>query len=403
MLRRITVAVIFLFVLPGLAMAQTYPPAEGEWVTVKSFAAPMETPENVKVAKNGIIYTSLLVTGQIHRQDPFAQTGDYYADFAAEMAPEMCAPGQMAGVTGIAMEESFFLGPNDDPTFYVNVLSCDPAKHGVWVLNPDGTKELVATAPFGTLINGAVLAGDWVFLVGSFGNTVFMTHKDDRGGTVANFVSDDLFGFDPTIPPPPEVQIMPGPNGLVYDKYSKVLGVGNSGKNEFYEIEVTGNLHNPADPPVAGDVYYMAEAPGFDDGVYGYKYIKNARGRTVDMHRVVVNGGDYLATLTMSDLDTGTYTPLCGTYTGENGHPYSECGLDGPTDVWLTQEFVHTGSGWELRNVLVVSNASFFLLGMPNTIGAPSLMALGTDIVPNKFRYRLQYLFYSLINGRLPW
>lgn len=402
MRRMFTMAVIGLFLFASTAMAQTYPPAEGEWVTVKQFTPPMETPENVKVAKNGIIYTSLLITGQVHRQDPFAGVGDYYADFAAEMSPSMCAPGQMAGITGLAMDEPLILGPNDDPTFYVNVLSCDPAKHGIWVLHPDGSKELVATAPFGTLINGAVLAGEWVFIVESFGNTIYMASKDDRGGEVAEFVSDDLFGFDPTIPPPPEVQIMPGPNGLVFDKFSKVLGVGNSGKDAFYEIDVFGNLNDPNDPPIAGAVYFQAPAIGFDDGAYGFKYIKNAHGRVVDMHRVVVHGGDYRATLTMSDLTAGTQEPLCGTYIGENGHPYSLCGLDGPTDVELFQEWVHTGSGWELRNVLVVSSASFLLLGMPNTIGAPSIKALGTDLVPMKGVYYLQYVLYSLLNGRMP-
>lgn len=398
--RTTTLALIGLFLCASTnsAIAQTYPPAPGEWVTVKNFTAPMETPENVKVSKNGVIYTSLLVTGQVHRYDPFAEVGEYYADFTAEMAPEMCAEGQMAGITGLAMEEPFFLWPNSDPTFYVNVLSCDPAKHGIWVLHPDGTKELVATAPFGTLINGAVLADEWIFIVGSFGNTIYMAHKDDRGGQVAAFVSDDLFGFDPTIPPPPEVALMPGPNGLVFDKYSKVLGVGNSGKDAFYEIDVFGPLNDPNDPPIAGAVTFKAPAIGFDDGTYGYKYIRNAQGAVVDMHRVVIHGGDYRATLTVSDLTAGTQEPLCGTYIGENGHPYSECGLDGPTDVWFTQEWV----GWELRNVLVVSSASFLLLGMPNTIGAPSIKALGTDMVPMKTVYHLQYILYSLLNGRLP-
>jgi hypothetical protein len=332
-----TLAFLTLFLFGASTLTQAYPPAPGQAETIATFNYGYDTPESVTTDYYGNVYVSLLLTAEIVKIDPHTGSVELYEQF--DPAYQLCTPDQVPGVTGI------WINPLTK-VMYANVNTCDPATKGVYKIPNDGTAPvLLATVPMPALLNGIVKRGDMLYSTDSFSMTgaIYATSIWGNGSPADILVEDPLIAFDPTIPPPPGIPFMPGPNGI--QKYHGDLYVGHSGKNIIIRIPMRG--YGPGLQVGVPEVF--VDVLGVDDFAF-------------DTHGNVLFTNDPYCQL-------GKVTP------------------EGETTILLTAEDGLNGSTAAAfgrlfeRRVLFVTSAAFPFMPPPYNNGqAPNLKAYGYDI-----------------------
>lgn len=327
--------------MTGTAKAD-FPPAQGESEVVTTFQSNVEMPESIATDLDGTVYVGLFMPGQIVGLDP--ETGDTWLHAQFDLGFAMCAPDQAAGLTGMAL--NVLTG-----VIYVNVNTCDPSTHGLWKVLPDGTTSMVAIAPMGSLMNGLVKRGWYLYAVDSFSmtGTVYKTPVWNDGDPLGVLIEQDpLIAFDPTIPPPPGISFMPGANGL--QKYRGDLYVGHSGKNIIIKIPMSGWFR-----PTAGTPEWFVDAHGVDDFAFDWQgtvYFTND-----PFNQLVKVTPDNVATVLLTEAD----------------------GLNGSTAAAFGRLCD--------SHVLYVTSAAFPFMPPPYNNGqAPSVIAFGNDVAGYPFR-----------------
>ncbi|MFC1656029.1 hypothetical protein ACFL3C_04110 [Patescibacteria group bacterium] len=339
------VAVIGLFLFAGTAKAD-FPPAQGQAEDVVLYDFGLQMPESVTTDYYGNVYVGLFMSGmygEIMVVDPDTGTSQVYEQF--DLALQMCAPGQAAGVAGIWIHPF-------TRTMYANVNTCDPATKGVYKIPNDGSAPvLLSTAPVPALFNGIVKRGNMLYSTDSFSMTgaVYATPVDGFGAPAEVLVEHPLIAFDPTILPPPGIPFMPGANGI--QKYHGDLYIGHSGKNIIIKVPLSGYCTGIT----VGEPVWHVDAHGVDDFAFDWR------------------GNIYFTNDPFNELIKVTPNNVSTLLLDEND------GINGSTAAAF-------GRLWD-REVLFFTNAAFPFMPPPYNNGQPpSLMAYGNDIGGYWFR-----------------
>src|SRR5262249_45107125 len=137
---------------------QAHPLDGGSVQTLVNFdASKLEAPENLVIDRDGNIFMTLVLTGEVRKIGPDG-TQTTYALLPIGPPLSVCGPF-FNGVTGIALDNQGVL--------YVAAAACDPANRGVWRILLDGTEQLVANLPLEGLPNGIVLYKGFVYVADS--------------------------------------------------------------------------------------------------------------------------------------------------------------------------------------------------------------------------------------------
>lgn len=184
--------------IAGLLFAGTalaHPPDAGtvETLVLFDFLA-LETPEGIAIDRDGTIYLSLALTGEVRKISP---DGSQTSLAFLPIGPPLTPCFGFIGVQGA-------LALGRDGELYVSVASCNAADRGIWRVNPDGSTELVANLPPTALPNGIAVRRGWVYVADSIG---LIWRAPAAGGTA------EIWSDDPQLAPAPAAPF-PGANGL---------------------------------------------------------------------------------------------------------------------------------------------------------------------------------------------
>lgn len=181
--------------LPAALLA--HPPDAPQLEVIAAFnPAALETPESLAFDRDGNIYISLALTGEIRKIAPGGAQSTFIL-FPIGPPLTFCGPFFNA-VTGITID------PQDD-TLYASVVSCDLASRGVWRVTPDGTGEVLATLPLASIPNGIALRRGFLYVADSSLPRIWRVPAE--GGTAEVWIEDPLLAGD-------LVSNLPGANGL---------------------------------------------------------------------------------------------------------------------------------------------------------------------------------------------
>lgn len=256
MTTRFHVLALLSFVLLGLPASLTaHPPDAPQLEVVAAFnPAALETPESLAIDRDGNIYISLALTGEIRKIAPDG-TQSTFIQFPIGAPLTFCGPFFNA-VTGITID------PQDD-TLYASVVSCDLASRGVWRVTPDGTGEILATLPLESLPNGIALYRGFLYVADSFLPRIWRVPVE--GGTAEVWLEDPLLAGGPGLPGANGLKIFRhevyvasstqglivaipiGPNGAAgAPRVHAVLPAG-TGCDDF-DLDVHGSIYCTTDP-----------------------------------------------------------------------------------------------------------------------------------------------------------
>ena len=300
----------------GQALAAAPPPPVGTLETLILFdQLAGETPESIVFDRSDSAYISLAFLGEIRKVEP-----PYTAATSLAFLPiGFCAPAIPAVTLGLTIDRQDHL--------YAAVSSCDPANQGIWrVDTSDGSAELVAPAPAGTVINGIDVDGGFLYGADTFGGMVWRAPKG--GGDLQVWSADPLLAIPPGSP-------FPGPNGLRV--FRREVLVANSAAGTIVAIPIQPN-------GTAGAAYVRATLP-FPQGCDEF---------AIDVHGSIYCTTDPFNTLVRLDPDGTTEVLLT-----------AADGLDGPTSAAF-------GRRGRNRKNIYITNGAFPIFGGLQ----PSLMRL---------------------------
>lgn len=192
--------VLALLLILALAPAAllAHPPDAPSVETVALFdPSRLETPESIAIDRDGNIFISLALTGEIRKIAPDG-TQSTFIQFPIGAPLTFCG-AFFNGVIGITLD------PQDD-TLYAVVAACDPAIRGVWRVSPEGEAELVANLPLEGLPNGIALRRGYLYVADSILATIWRIPAD--GGVAEVWIEDPLLAGTTT------PALLPGANGL---------------------------------------------------------------------------------------------------------------------------------------------------------------------------------------------
>jgi sugar lactone lactonase YvrE len=243
-----------LLVVSGLVLlpagVAAHPPDAPRLEVVAAFnPAALETPENLVFDRDGNLFLSLALTGEIRKIAPDG-TQSTVIQFPIGAPLTFCGPFFNA-VTGIAID------PQDD-TLYASVVSCDLASRGIWRVTPDGTADILATLPLESLPNGLALRHGFLYVADSSLSRVWRVPAE--GGTAEVWFEDPLLAGGAGLP---------GANGLKIFHHEVYVSSSAQGLIVAIPIEPDGS---------AGAARVHAVMPGgtgcddFDLDVHGSIY-----------------------------------------------------------------------------------------------------------------------------------
>ncbi len=185
---------VFLLLPAGLS---AHPPDAPRLEVLAAFnPVALETPENLAFDRDGNLFISLALTGEIRKIAPDG-TQSTFVTFPIGPPLTICGPFFNA-VTGITID------PHDD-TLYASVVACDPANRGIWRVEPDGSAEILATLPLASIPNGIALRRGFLYVADSSLSRVWRVPAG--GGTAQVWFEDPLLAGDLSLG-------LPGANGL---------------------------------------------------------------------------------------------------------------------------------------------------------------------------------------------
>ncbi|MFL6195522.1 MAG: SMP-30/gluconolactonase/LRE family protein [Thermoanaerobaculia bacterium] len=275
---------LILAAIPAAAFAHP-PDAPGTPEVVASFnPAALETPESIVFDRDGNIYLSLALTGEIRKiATDGTQSSFAFLPIGAPLTP--CG-GFLAIMGGLTID--------NHGNLYAAVASCDPANRGIWRISPAGQAQLLSQLPIEALPNGITLHHDHLYVADSALGRVWAVPVE--GGPAEVWIQDDSL-FAPVGSP------FPGANGI------------KAFRGEVY-VSVSGAGTIIAIPFLAGDaagaprVHAVLPAPqGCDDfafDVHGSLYCTTDPFRTVI--RVDPDGSSEILLTAADGLDGPTAT-----------------------------------------------------------------------------------------------
>ncbi len=193
-------------------------------------AAAFETPESIVFDRQDNAYITLALTGEIRKIAP--DSTETSLAFLPIGAP--CG-GLPTVALGLAID--FF------DQLYVSIAACDPTNNGVWKVDRNnGSLELVANLPAGTVGNGIDVFRGHIYIADTFGGLVWRVPK--TGGVA------EIWADDPLLQRPPGA-VFPGPNGL--EAFRGKIYVANSSTGDIVVIPVRLN-GSPGEARVAANI-----------------------------------------------------------------------------------------------------------------------------------------------------
>lgn len=213
------------FALPALALAAVLAagqPAHAQWsppigtpqVVVAFDPLAGETPESVVVDRDGTLYISLALTGEIRKIYP-----DGTQESLAFLPLGVALPGApLPGIMGA-------LALGGDGTVYASLASADPDALGVWAVAPDGTATQLASLPPGALPNGIALRLGFLYVADAALGVIWRVPAS--GGAAEVYIDDPAL-----LQVPGPIDIAPGANGLQF--FGGELYVCNSSAWSIY-------------------------------------------------------------------------------------------------------------------------------------------------------------------------
>jgi sugar lactone lactonase YvrE len=253
--------------------------------TIVSFdAAKLEAPENLVFDRDGNLYISLALTGEIRKIAPDG-TQSTFAQLPLGVPLTPC--GALVDIMGgLALDEH--------GNIYVTVNSCDLANRGIWKVSPSGQLQILAHLPIEALANGITIHHDRLYVADSSLGRVWTLPLE--GGPATVWIQDDLLFAPPGSP-------FPGANGIkVYhgDLYVSVSGAGTILAIPFLHNDIAGapRIHAQVPPPQGCDDF------SFD--VHGSLYCTTDPFRT--LIRVDPDGSSHILLTAADGLDGPTAT-----------------------------------------------------------------------------------------------
>ena len=204
-------------------------------------AGHLETPESLVFDREGNVYISLALTGEIRRITPDGTQSTFATiPIGAPLTP--CG-GFIAIMGGLTIDSHGNL--------YVTAAACDPVNRGVWKVAPDGETRILAQLPLEALPNGIALHHGTLYVPDSFLGRVWAVPVEGGPATV--------WFDDPALLGPPPGSPFPGANGLKV--FRNEMYVSNSGAGTIVVIPIDGN-----DEPGTPRLHAQIPAPqGCDD------------------------------------------------------------------------------------------------------------------------------------------
>ena len=243
-MKRLSSPVLLTLALSALAppcLEAAPPPPPGTVETLILFDQEAgETPESIVFDRSDDAYISLAFRGEIRKAAP-----PYTAAEPLAFLPiGTCDPSIPAVTLGLTIDRQDRL--------YVAVSACDPANQGIWTVDKeDGSAELLAPAPAGTVINGIDVDGRFLYGADTFGGMIWRAPK--AGGDLEIWSDDPLLAIPPGSP-------FPGPNGLKV--FRREVLVANSSTGDIVAIPIQPNgtagparVYATLPPPQGGDEF----------------------------------------------------------------------------------------------------------------------------------------------------
>ncbi len=328
-MRKLSVFVLLVLGLTfaGAAGLQAHPPHAGTLDVVATFdAAQLETPESIAIDRDGNIFLSLALTGEIRKIEPDGTQSTYaLLPIGPPLTP--CGPFVNA-VTGITLDAH--------DNLYVSVVSCNLADRGIWKISANGNQEILANLPLESIPNGIELHRGYLYVADSSQPRIWRVPAD--GGPAEVWLEDPLLQQPP---PVPGSIPFPGANGLQI--FRQKVYVANSGQGTIVAIPFRPNgtagtprIHAHLPTPMGGDDF------AFD--VFGAIYCTTDPFNT--LVRISPDGSTSQILLTAAD------------------------GLDGPTAATFGRK------GLDRFNLYITNGAFPFF----STTHNPSLMRLHLNV-----------------------
>jgi sugar lactone lactonase YvrE len=281
-LKRTVALALLALAAPAVLLAHP-PDAPGPVETLVSFdASQLETPESLVFDRDGNVYISLALTGEIRKITPDGTQSTFaLIPIGAPLTP--C--GGFFAILGA-------LTVDNHGNLYAAAAACDPANRGIWRISPDGQAELIANLPLEALPNGITLYHGRLYVADSSLSRVWVVPVE--GGEATVWLQDPLLGA-------PSGSPFPGANGIKVFRHE--LYVSNSGGGTIVAIPF---LHG--DAPGAPRIHAVLPAPqGCDDfafDVHGNLYCGTDPFRT--LIRVAPDGSSEILLTAADGLDGPT-------------------------------------------------------------------------------------------------
>ena len=210
-----------LAVVPSAAWAHP-PDAPGTVETLVSFdASRLETPESLVFDREGNVYISLALTGEIRR---IAPDGSQSTFALLPIGPPLTPCGGFIAIMG-------GLTLDNQGNLYATAAACDPANRGIWRISPDGQAQILANLPLEALPNGITLYQGVLYVADSALGRVWAAPVE---GGVATVWFDD-----PSLLAAPPGSPFPGANGIKV--FRREVYVSNSGGGTIVAIPFLNN------------------------------------------------------------------------------------------------------------------------------------------------------------------
>jgi sugar lactone lactonase YvrE len=233
----------------------------GTLTTFASFnISNFEAPENLVIDRQGNVFVSLILTNEVRKITPDGVQSTYVT-----FGPQFPTGSLTAGLVINDSTGDLFVAYNPAPA------GQQPSV--VYVVHPDGSKQVIATFPAGAGLNGMTPDDDGnLYLADSFLGVVWRVPAG--GGTPSTLI--DLHA--------PGSLSLPGPNGIKFDKYHRHLYVSVSSQSTIYSIGF--NADGSVGTPVAFATNVTPDDFAFDH--VGNLYLAN--GPSMSVLRVAPDG-----------------------------------------------------------------------------------------------------------------
>jgi sugar lactone lactonase YvrE len=208
--------------LGGVLPLSAFPTPPGAVTTVALFdPALLETPESLVVDRDGTIFVSLALTGEVRK---IAPDGSQETLAFLPIGPPLTPCGSFIGILGA-------LARDDDGNLYASVAACDPADRGVWKISPSGATALLGNLPPTALPNGIALRRGRLYVADSNG---LIWTLPASGGTPTVWADHPLLKPAPGAP-------FPGPNGLQFFRHELYVSNSDQGTVLAFRLRPDGS------------------------------------------------------------------------------------------------------------------------------------------------------------------